>query len=75
MWLVTVPLAFQAAGMVIVAVGMLENYRSVFLLMLFVSKVTPLYAFNSYVASIGCMAYLAWKWRTAASKDARRSRV
>jgi hypothetical protein len=44
MWLVTVPLAFHATGMVIVAVGMLENYRSVFLMMLFVSKVTPLYA-------------------------------
>jgi phosphoserine phosphatase RsbU/P len=72
MWLVTVPLAFRAAAIVIVAVGRLENYRSVFALARFVAQLTPLFAVASYAASIGCMACLVWKWRIASSKDARR---
>jgi sigma-B regulation protein RsbU (phosphoserine phosphatase) len=72
MWLIAVPLAIRAAVMVIVAVGRLENYSSVFPLAHLFARLTPLFAVCSYAASIGCMACLAGKWRTATSKDARR---
>ncbi len=72
MWLVAVPLAFRAGAMLIVAVGMLENYPSVFPVMRLVVNLTPLFAFCSYAAEIGCIVSLAWKWRAATSKDARR---
>ncbi len=72
MWLVAVPLAFRSAFMVIVSVGILENYSSVFPMLRLVVKLAPLFALSSYAASVGCIACLAWKWRTAVSKDARR---
>jgi sigma-B regulation protein RsbU (phosphoserine phosphatase) len=72
MWLVGLPLAFRAALMMIVSIGTLENYPSVFPIMRLVVKLTPLFALSSYAASIGCMVCLAWKWCTAVSTDARR---
>jgi sigma-B regulation protein RsbU (phosphoserine phosphatase) len=72
MWVTAVPLAFRAAVLVIVSVGILENYPSVFLMLHLLVEFSPLFALASYAASIGCMACLAWKWHTAVSKDARR---
>jgi sigma-B regulation protein RsbU (phosphoserine phosphatase) len=72
LWLVTVPLAFRAAAMVIVSVGTLENYSSVFTLAHLVAQLSALFAIASYGALIGCIVCLIWKWWIATSKDARR---
>jgi sigma-B regulation protein RsbU (phosphoserine phosphatase) len=72
MWVVAVPLAFRAGLMVIVFIGILENYSSVFPMLRLVVKLAPVFEFASYAATAGCVACLLWKWRTAVSKDARR---
>jgi phosphoserine phosphatase RsbU/P len=72
MWLVTVPLAFRTGLMLIVGIGMLENYPSVFPVLRLIVNLTPVFAGASYAASISCIVCLAWKWRRAISKDARR---
>jgi phosphoserine phosphatase RsbU/P len=72
MWLVIVPLAFRAVVMVILSVGTLENYSSVFPLLHLVVQLNLLFAIASYAALIGCVLCLAWKWWTAKSIDARR---
>lgn len=72
MWLVIVPLAFRVVFMVILSVGTLENYSSVFPLLHLVVQLNRLFAIASYAALIGCVLCLAWKWWTAKSIDARR---
>ena len=72
MWLIAVPLALRTVLMLIVGIGMLENYPSVFPLLRWLATHTPVFATASYAASIGCLVCLAWKWITATSKDARR---
>jgi sigma-B regulation protein RsbU (phosphoserine phosphatase) len=72
MWLIVVPLALRTGLMLVLGVGMLENYPTVFPVLHWLVEHTPVFACASYAASIGCMVCLAWKWFTAISTDARR---
>ena len=72
MWLILVPLALRTGLMLILGVGMLENYPPVFPITHWLVTHAIVFATASYAASIGCIVCLTWKWITATSKDARR---
>ncbi|HEX7361986.1 MAG TPA: SpoIIE family protein phosphatase [Bryobacteraceae bacterium] len=72
MWVVVLPLAFLSVANVIVEVGAIENYSSVFALNHLLAPVAPLFTIWYYTAIFGSIVCLGWKLRFAGSLDSRR---
>ena len=71
-WVIVLPLSLHAVAKVIISVGAMENYASVFSLQRLVARVEWFATAFGYAATIGFLACIAAKCRLAVSRDAKR---
>ncbi|MGH9623585.1 MAG: PP2C family protein-serine/threonine phosphatase, partial [Bryobacteraceae bacterium] len=72
MWIVVLPLAFQSVVNAIVSAAAIGSYSSISWWNQPAGQLNPLFIACNYVAVIGSIVCLGWKWHLAAPADSRR---